>query len=134
MYKRQNGSKQVAQINERVDVVRRYAKLDITHHTATTYADLKSKLAQHIQPKVNGKKPNRWPEEWQDANSGSKLGIDENDLWIAAQAKERDLTIITGDRDFELFEQFDPDIRVVYVCPPRSRSKPAKPGRSRRPV
>jgi len=115
-----NGSRQVAEITARVAIVRNYARLDITHHTATNYAGLKSRLAQHVQPRVNSKKPNRWLEEWQDANTGSKLGADENDLWIAAQAKERDLTIITGDRDFEILEQIDSDVRALYVCPPRT--------------
>lgn len=107
----------VAEVEARILTARTYAPLDISHHTATAYADLKLRMALHVQPNVNSQNLDRWLERWQDDNTGSALGIDENDLWIAAQGKERDFTIITGDRDFELFELLDPDVHAIYVCP-----------------
>jgi tRNA(fMet)-specific endonuclease VapC len=113
-------ARQIAAVTARIAIVRNYAPLPLTHHTAINYAELKSKIAQHIQPKANSQGLNRWIELWQDGNVGSQLGIDENDLWIAAQAKERDFTVIAGDRDFEIFSKVDPDVRVIYTCPPRA--------------
>ena len=113
------GAQQVAAVAQRVAIVRNYAPLPLTHHTATNYAELKSKVAQRRQPAVNSQRTNRWIELWQDSNTGSQLGIDENDLWVAAQAKERDFTVIAGDRDFEIFTSVDPEVRVIYACPPR---------------
>lgn len=111
--------RQIAAVSARIAVVRNYAPLALTHHTATAYSELKSLLAQHTQPNTNKQRLNRFIELWQDSNTGSQLGIDENDLWIAAQAKERDFTVVAGDRDFEVFSRVDPQVRVIYACPPR---------------
>ncbi|MBS0386518.1 MAG: PIN domain-containing protein [Proteobacteria bacterium] len=107
----------IAEVAARLAIVRQYTRLDITHHTATSYAELKSKLAQSVQPRANRQGLRRFVEEWQDANTGCRLQIDENDLWIAAQAKERDLVIITGDPDFRKLELIDSDVHAIYICP-----------------
>jgi predicted nucleic acid-binding protein len=112
-----NGSRHVADIQARIAVVRQYALLPITHHTASSYAELKAKLAMHIQPSANRRNLHRYLEMWQEENTGNRIQIDENDLWIAAQAKERDLVIITGDPDFRILERVDSDIHAIYVCP-----------------
>ena len=59
----------------------------------------------------------RWIEEWIVLGSGKRLGIDENDLWIAAQAKERDLIIVTGDDDMRVLETVDPEVQVLLTRP-----------------
>lgn len=51
-------------------------------------------------------------EDWVDLGSAKRLQIDENDLWIAAQAKERDLIIVTGDTDMRIIASVDPDVRI----------------------
>lgn len=47
-----------------------------------------------------------------DAATGRQLQIDENDLWICAQARERDLTLVTLDGDFQIFASVDPQVRI----------------------
>lgn len=105
-------SKQLPVFRERLAALRHYAPLDMTRHTAAAYADLKRRLARRVQARANQAQPSRWIEDWIDANSGKRLQIDENDLWIAAQAKERDLTIISGDRDMEALTAVDAEVRL----------------------
>ena len=58
----------------------------------------------------------RWVESWTDRVSGQLLQIDENDLWIAAQAVERNLVVITSDRDFtKIIGAAVPDLRVQLL-------------------
>jgi len=38
-----------------------------------------------------------WTDSWIDELTGEKLQIDENDLWICAQAAERNLVLVTMD-------------------------------------
>jgi hypothetical protein len=38
------------------------------------------------------------PEMWEDPLTAQPLGIDENDLWTAAQAVEHNLVLITSDK------------------------------------
>ncbi len=106
-------SKRMVEYRERLTVVGQYAPLDMTRHTAAVYAELRSKLAAKVQRKANSQKPSRWLEDWIDANTDKQLQIDENDLWIAAQAKERDLTLVTNDKDMEVFAEIDPEIRLL---------------------
>jgi predicted nucleic acid-binding protein len=44
------------------------------------------------------------------------LQIDEHDLWIAAQALERNYVVLTGDRDFvQVIAPAVPDLRVQLI-------------------
>jgi predicted nucleic acid-binding protein len=106
-------SKRMIEFRERLKIAAQYAPLDITRHTAAVYAELRSLVALKVRRKANSQKPSRWLEDWMDSNTDKQLQIDENDLWIAAQAKERDLTLITNDRDMEVFAGIDPDIRLL---------------------
>jgi predicted nucleic acid-binding protein len=66
---------------------------------------------------------------WEDPVTGHQLGIDENDLWIAAQAVEHNLVLITSDKLLKLREA-DPDGRLLienWTAPPR-QANPARPG------
>jgi predicted nucleic acid-binding protein len=62
-----------------------------------------------------GKKMRRWIEDWIEMGSDKRLQIDENDLWICAQAKERDLVVVTGDVDIRRLSSFDPDLRILLT-------------------
>ena len=76
-----------------------YAVLEITRHTAAAYAALKARLAgKYLDRALKRDKRPRWVEDWVDRATGKVLQVDENDLWICAQAKERDLTVVTCDR------------------------------------
>lgn len=105
------GSTRLKEYRDRLRIVRRYALLEITHHTSEAYAELKLNLAQRVQRRAGNKMP-RWVEDWIDLGSGKRLQIDENDLWIAAQAKERDLIIVTGDTDMRALAIADPEVRI----------------------
>lgn len=87
-----------------------YGALDITHHTAEVYAELKAKLARTYLGKAGAKGRPRWIEDWVDKNTGQKLQIDENDLWMCAQAKERDLPLCTADGRMSRISYADPDV------------------------
>ena len=91
---------------------RKYPTLDITHHTASSYADLKAILAVTYLKKANAKSRQRWIEDWVDRNTGQRLQIDENDLWICAQAKERELVVCTADGRMARISDADPEVEL----------------------
>ncbi len=68
--------------------------LNITQNTVEYYGDIRSRLFTRYPPQ--GKKQRR-PEACYDTVNSRELGIDENDLWIAAQAAERQLVLVTND-------------------------------------
>jgi predicted nucleic acid-binding protein len=108
----QANSVYLAQFRSRIATIRTYPILDLTKHTGSAYAELKSRLALKTQRRANKQKPSRWIEDWIDANTGQKLQIDENDLWIAAQAKERDFTLLSCDEDMLRLVEADPSVSV----------------------
>ncbi len=111
----QASSAHLAHFRSRIEAIRAYPLLDLTKHTASAYAELKSRLALTVQRKANSQKLFRWLEEWIDANTGKRLQIDENDLWVAAQAKERDFTLVSGDEDMLRLSQVDATVRVIMA-------------------
>ena len=70
---------------------------DIDMHTANIYGELRSLLFDKYAPKDKRKK-NLRPEQLVDPITSLELGIQENDLWITAQAITRNLTLITNDK------------------------------------
>lgn len=109
------GSRRLDAFRQRLEVIRQYTAIQVSRHTSDTYAELKARLAAQVQRKAKGKMP-RWVEDWVDDNSAKKLQIDENDLWICAQAKERDLIVITGDVDIRQLTAVDPELRILLTC------------------
>lgn len=97
---------------ERADEGRRLAK--IGYHTSESYGEVKSQLALHwINPEA--KRP-RWPEDWKDRVTAKNLQIDENDLWLVAQAVERNYVLLTSDTNLkERFEPAVPDLRLCLI-------------------
>jgi tRNA(fMet)-specific endonuclease VapC len=80
-------------------------EVSITRSTAEPYGILRARLFQKF-----GKK--KRPEQCVDA-SGHSLGIDDNDLWIAAQAIENDLELITTDGMCRIKEVVEGDLVVT---------------------
>ena len=95
--------------------VRTYGVLEIGHHTATAYAELKTNLARCYLLKANRRDRPRWVEEWPLNNRGQKLQVDENDLWMCAQAKERSLTLLTADGGIHRIAHADPDVSILLI-------------------
>ena len=90
---------------------RNYPLLDVTHHTAAVYADIKTALVRKYLTNAAARRP-RWIEDWVDQATGKTLQIDENDLWMCAQAKERDFLVCTADRRMSRISDADPDVRL----------------------
>jgi predicted nucleic acid-binding protein len=105
----------LAQFRSRIETIKAYPLLDLTKHTASAYAELKSRLALVVQRKANSQRLSRWLEDWIDANTAKQLQIDENDLWVAAQAKERDFTLVSGDEDILRLPQADATVRIIMA-------------------
>lgn len=79
---------------------------EVGRHTAEAYGDVKARLAHHWLDLR--KRPPRWLEEWKDRASSKTLQVDENDLWLVAQAIERNYCLITTDA--RLIARFEPAI------------------------
>lgn len=92
-----------------------YAVLDITHHTASVYAELKANIARKYLAKTLRKDRPKYIEEWVDKATGRQIQIDENDLWMCAQAKERDLVFVTADRRMQRISDADPSVRLLTI-------------------
>ena len=104
-----------AKLNAILVEARAYAVLDITHHTASAYAELKSKVAHKYLAKTLRQDRPKYVEDWIDKATGQKLAIDENDLWMCAQAKERDLIFVTADARMKRIPDADPEVRLLFV-------------------
>lgn len=70
--------------------------LDVTNSTCLSYGPLRARLFEKYPPERKSKKLRA--EQIVDPTTGEKLGIDENDLWIAAQAVEHNLVLVTHDK------------------------------------
>jgi predicted nucleic acid-binding protein len=75
-----------------------YPIREITRHTGHEYAELRKKIAAtYLAKSIRSNRP-RWIEQWVDRITEERLQIDENDLWICAQARESNLILITTDK------------------------------------
>ena len=70
--------------------------LDITRHVGEEYGKLKAWLFERFSDKRKRTKAKR-PEELVDPATSRELGVQENDIWIAAQAMADDLVLVTHD-------------------------------------
>lgn len=102
-------------LREIVQQARAHAVLDLTHHTAAAYAELKSRLAIKYLAKPLRRDRPKYVEDWVDKATGKALGVDENDLWMCAQAKERDLVLVTADGKMQRIADADPEVRLLIL-------------------
>ena len=77
--------------------------LQVSKHTAEPYGHIRARLAQKFPPKGGWTKKIR-PEQFYNPIAARELGIDENDLWIVAQAAERNLVLVTSDKMMRIRE------------------------------
>lgn len=89
--------------------------LPINAHVAMTYGDLKAAMVSKFMLKASKNKRSSHIEEWIDHATGNRLGINENDLWICAQGFERDLHIITCDKDFVRVQEAEPRLALSVL-------------------
>ncbi len=85
-------------------------EVPIIGSTAWEYANFRRRLFSRFT------RVDKFTENHEDS-LGSKLSIDENDLWLAAQACERNLTLVTSDKMARIREVVDSDIDVEYWPP-----------------
>ena len=71
--------------------------------TADIYGKLKTGLMKKFGPKETSKRSKTKIHD---------LGVDDNDLWIAAVAKQHGLTIVSEDKDFLRIAEIDSTIRI----------------------
>ncbi len=72
---------------------------EIDRHTTEPYSDIRATLFQQCASKAKkGKVSGKRPEELIDRTTGKELGIQENDLWIAAIAVQYNLILVTQDK------------------------------------
>lgn len=105
---------------ERLDEIVRKAQLhpplNVTRHTAEEYGFIKAELANKYLYKALRKDSRpRWIEDWVDKATGKKLQIDENDLWLTAQAQERNLILLTAEKKIHRIGAAVPTIRIQTI-------------------
>ena len=87
---------------------------ELGRYTGQAFAHVKSSVA--IQRVDVRRRIPRWVEGWADHVTGQMLQIDENDLWIAAQAVERNLVVVASDRGFvQVIGAAVPELRVTVL-------------------
>ncbi|MBR9780954.1 hypothetical protein TH25_24405 [Thalassospira profundimaris] len=109
------GGSNLPGLRQRLVRAREHSLLDVSRHTATAYAELKTAIGKKFMPRAMAKKGGRrrFVEDWVDETTGKSLGIDENDLWMCAQAKERSLIFLSTDNKMiKRVGQADPSIRL----------------------
>lgn len=109
------GKADVRSLREKVRRARSYGVLDVTHHTASAYSETKAKLAVKFLTSALRRDRPKYLEDWVDKATGKLLGVDENDLWMCAQAKERDMILVTADNRMRRIPEADPTIDVMFV-------------------
>lgn len=91
-----------------------YDVLQITRHTAEEYAQLKVNIAKkYLKDILKGRK--KYLDNWVDAVTDQTLQIGENDLWICAQARERNLILVTADEKMDRICQADSTVRLKQI-------------------
>ena len=83
----------------------------IDRNIAKTYGELRARLFDKYADKAKRTKKRR-PEQLIDPVTSLELGIQENDLWIAAQAISLNLTLVTNDAMKHIREVADKSLRI----------------------
>ena len=91
--------------------------VDISKHTVDSYSEIKSRLIDEYAPADSrGKPKKKWVEDFRDEITGKLLGVQENDIWIAAQAYERNASLVTEDRMDRIVNlTLNPPLRIVRL-------------------
>lgn len=110
----QTAGQSLAHIEACIEQAEDHPLAEVGRYTAGAFAHVKSSVAlQRID--VRRRIP-RWVEGWTDRVTAQILQIDENDVWIAAQAVERNYVVVTSDHDFEkVIYPAVPELRVLLV-------------------
>ncbi|NQT51115.1 type II toxin-antitoxin system VapC family toxin [bacterium] len=93
--------------------MRGFEALPLDHHIVEHYAELRARLFRKHSPRnAKGRLTSkRVPDLWE-RTPDKLLGIQENDLWNAALAVERNLVFVTNDRMSRIVEVAGDDLRI----------------------
>ncbi len=72
-------------------------RVPVDRHVAREYGRVRAVLFERFAPR-DKKRHGLRPEQLRDPVTSLELGIQENDLWIVAQAITRELTLVTNDK------------------------------------
>lgn len=72
-------------------------RLDLTEDAATVYGEIRARLFNKFAPGEKRKRGMR-PEQLTDLSTALELGIQENDLWLCAQAIGHRMVLVTNDK------------------------------------
>jgi predicted nucleic acid-binding protein len=75
------------------------------------YGMLRARLFENYTPN-NKKRKGLRPEQLIDPVTSLELGIQENDLWIAAQAMSQNLTLVTNDKLHQIHEVAGDELHI----------------------
>jgi tRNA(fMet)-specific endonuclease VapC len=98
--------------DELISKAEQYPRLEVTTHTLHEYARLKSTLATYYLPKVTRNFRQRWVEDWIDQFTNKRLRVDDNDLWICAQALEVNFTVMRGDKKMDVIKRAEQRLKL----------------------
>jgi len=87
--------------------------LQVDRHVGHAYGQLKAAMAARFLAKASARRTHL--EDWIDNATGKRLNVNENDLWICAQGFERDLVVVTCDRDFERVKLAEPRLKLQLI-------------------
>lgn len=107
----QRAGQDILHIRQTLAEAASYPLAEVGRHTAEAYGEVKARVAEHYLDL--SRRPPRWLENWQDRASAQTLQVDENDLWIVAQAIERDYLLVTSDQ--RLADRFRPAISELRL-------------------
>ena len=108
----------LAGLEAMLSAARRHLVLDVSKQTARFYAEIKAHVAHRYLASTLRRDRPKYVEDWIDRATGKALAIDENDLWMCAQAKERDLTLLTADRRMLRIREADQEVKILPIGSP----------------
>jgi tRNA(fMet)-specific endonuclease VapC len=90
---------------------------DITRYMGIEYGAIKARIAfKYLKEPMNRKCRTPWIEDWINQYTGRTLDINEGDLWMCAQAKERNLILVTTDKKMKRISTADPTIQIKEIA------------------
>jgi predicted nucleic acid-binding protein len=98
-------------------LARTHSLLVVDEHVAHTYGGLKAAMVVRYMPNASRSQRGQFLENWINQATGLRLGINENDIWICAQALERDIFVISTDSDFERVREAEPRLKLLSLAP-----------------
>lgn len=96
LFMAENSDRKTENLDQIQSFIRLFDLYPINAEISQTYAQLKANLLRTFGSKDKAKRR---------ATRIQSLGLDDNDLWIAATALQYDLTLVTADSDFTRIQQ-----------------------------